>query len=252
MKRALLLSLLSLLPFEAFGDDRGLAVAREADRRDLGWATSTAEMEMVLRNRHGQESVRRMRLRFLEVPEDGDKSFSYFQEPADIKGTSLLTFSHKVDNDDQWLYLPALKRVKRISSADKSGAFMGSEFAYEDIGSQEVEKYTYKLAGEDDATFTLERVPVSKYSGYTKQVVILDKAEHRIQKIDFYDRKDSLLKTLIYEDYKRYLDKYWRPDLMTMTNHQTGKTTLLRWKDYRFGVKLTAADFTQEALKRAR
>ena len=125
-------------------EEKGLAIAREDDRRDNGFQDFEAEMVMVLTNRQGDEARRHIHTKNLEVEGDGDKSLVIFDEPRDVKGTALLNFSHKRETDDQWLYLPALKRVKRISSANKSGAFMGSEFAYEDITSQEVEKYTYK------------------------------------------------------------------------------------------------------------
>ncbi len=124
--------------------EKGLAIATEADLRNQGFGDSTADMLMTLRNKHGQESTRQIRARTLEVKDDGDKSLSIFDTPRDVKGTAFLTFSHKRGDDDQWLYLPALKRVKRISSRNKSGSFMGSEFAYEDIASQEIEKYSYK------------------------------------------------------------------------------------------------------------
>ncbi len=117
---------------------------KEVDARDQGFGDTSSVLTMTLRNRHGEEVTRQMRSRALEVADDGDKSMIIFEDPADVKGTALLTFSHKTADDDQWLYLPALKRVKRISSSNKSGPFMGSEFAYEDLSSQEVEKYTYK------------------------------------------------------------------------------------------------------------
>ena len=97
-------------------------------------------MVMTLKNRAGKTSRRIIRIKTLESKGDGDKSLSLFDEPADVKGTSMLTYSHGLKPDDQWLYLPALKRVKRINSRNKSGPFMGSEFAFEDLGSQEVEK----------------------------------------------------------------------------------------------------------------
>ena len=90
-----------------------------------------------MKNRQGEESSRYIKNKTLEVENDGDKSLSIFERPRDVKGTALLNFTHKTGTDDQWLYLPALKRVKRISSANKSGSFMGSEFAFEDITSQE-------------------------------------------------------------------------------------------------------------------
>lgn len=237
-------------------EDKGLAIAIEADRRDLGYGDFTADTLMILKNKQGDESTRVVRILNLEVKEDGDKSLSIFDEPADVKGTTMLTISHKQDDDDQWLYLPALKRVKRIASDNKSGSYMGSEFAYEDIGSQEVEKYTYKYLRDEvyegQPCFVMERYPINKYSGYKRQVVWMDKAEYRPLKIDFYDRKDSLLKTLTFKGYKQYLKKHWRPDEMFMINHQTGKSTLLKWNNYKFRTGLTEADFTQDSLKRSR
>ena len=258
MKRLLPL-LLILLPFSSIAEtaeEKGLAIAIEADRRDLGWHDQTAGMIMILKNKHGQESRRQIRTRALEVNNDGDKSLTIFDQPRDVKGTALLSFSHKIENDDQWLYLPALKRVKRIASANKSGAFMGSEFAYEDVSSQEVEKYTYKYLRDESldgqTTFVIERDPVSKYSGYTRQVTWIDQAEYRVLKVDYYDRKNAPLKTLTFNGYKKYLDRYWRAHEMYMINHQTGKSTLLQWNNFKFNTGLTARDFDKNSLKRVR
>ena len=237
-------------------EEKGLAIAIESDNRNLGWQDSTADMTMTLRNKQGEESVRSLRVKSLEVENDGDKSMTIFDEPKDVRGTALLTFSHKTDADDQWLYLPALKRVKRIASRNKSGPFMGSEFAFEDLSSQEVEKYTYThLRDEacgDMQCFVVERIPTDKYSGYTKQIAWIDQAEYRVIKIEFYDRKKTLLKTLDFEGYQQYLEQYWRPDLMKMVNHQTGKSTDLAWSDYAFKNGLKDGDFTKNSLKRAK
>ena len=258
MKKILLLTLLSLFSGAQAqtAEERGLEIAREADRRDAGFNDSRATMVMLLRNRQGDESTRYIRVRALEQENDGDKSLTIFDQPADVKGTAFLSFTHVTGPDDQWLYLPALKRVKRISSNNKSGPFMGSEFAYEDMSSQEVEKYTYKYLRDEPCgelqCFVIERYPVDKYSGYTRQVVWIDQGEYRAQKIDFYDRKDSLLKTLELSDYHQYLDKHWRAHRMFMQNHQTGKSTLLTWSDYEFQTGLTDRDFDRNSLKRAR
>jgi outer membrane lipoprotein-sorting protein len=138
----------------------------------------------------------------------------------------------------------------------KSGPFMGSEFAYEDISSQEVEKYTYKYINDDthegQACFIIERYPVDEESGYSRQVVWMDKDHYRYLKIDFYDRKNDLLKTLTYHDYKLYLDKFWRSSRMAMINHQTGKSTDLLWENYEFSTGLSDSDFNQNTLKRVR
>ena len=196
----LILILTNFLPMAGWTEtpeEKGLAIAVEADRRDTGFGDSTADMTMILRNRHGEESTRYIRSRTLEVDGDGDKSLIIFDRPKDIKGTAFLTFSHKAGDDDRWLYLPALKRVKRISSSNKSGPFMGSEFAYEDLSSQEVEKYTYKYLRDENIDgldcFAVERYPVDKKSGYTRQTAWIDKQEYRVLKVDYYDRKDERL-----------------------------------------------------------
>lgn len=237
-------------------EEKGLAIAVEADRRDQGFKDYTADLSMVLKNRYGEESTRYINYSVLEVKEDGDKILIIFNRPPDIKGTSVLNYSHKIDNDDQWIYLPALKRVKRISVANKSGSFVGSEFAYEDIVSQEVEKYTYKWLRNEEYEgqncFIIERYPVYANSGYTRQVVWIDQSEYRTLKVNYYDRKNEPLKTLTFKGYRQYLKKYWRPDEMIMINHQTGKSTILIWNDYQFRTGLKDSDFDRNSLKRTR
>ena len=238
-------------------EEKGLAIAVEADRRDTGYGNSTADMLMILKNRHGQESRRKIRFRNLEVEGDGDKSLTIFDSPGDVKGTAFLNYTHKYGDDDQWLYLPALKRVKRISSRNKSGSFMGSEFSYEDITSQEIEKYTYKWIREEiyegNDCFVSERYPVDqKNSGYSRQVAWIDKEEYRTRKVEFYDRKNMHLKTLTMGNFKKYEDKFWRPLKLYMVNHQTGKSTILQFSNYKFNVGLTDADFNKNSLKRIR
>jgi len=240
-------------------EEKGLRIAQEADARDTGFGDSEVSMVMVLRNRQGDESVRNFRTRTLEVTDDGDKSLSIFDSPPDIEGTALLTYTHRKGPDDQWLYLPALKRVKRISSDNRSGSFVGSEFAYEDLSSQEVDKYTYRwdsdeaCPGAPDLTcWVVERFPVDESSGYTRQVSWIDQDEYRAWKIDFYDRKDTLLKTLTLADYRVYLDRFWRAHVLHMVNHQTGKSTDLTFDAYTFQAGLRDRDFDQKALERAR
>jgi len=235
---------------------KGLAIAKESKRRDIGWGDSQSSLKMVLRNAAGQESTREIRAKTLEVQGDGDKSLNIFDHPRDVKGTAFLSFSHPVGADDQWIYLPALKRVKRIASRNKSGPFMGSEFAYEDLASFEVEKYTYKFireeACEGGTCYVVEQYPVDKYSGYTRRVAWIDKEEYRNWKTEFYDRRNSLLKTLTVTSYKQYLDKYWRAEGMRMVNHQTKKTTDLVWEGYQFQTGLSESDFNKNTLKRAK
>ena len=102
--------------------------------------------------------------------------------------------------------------MKRIASNNKAGPFMGSEFAYEDISSQEVEKYTYRYLRDEvldgQSTFVVERDPVDSRSGYSRQVVWYDQSEYRLIKLEFYDRKETLLKTLTFQEYEQYLGQF--------------------------------------------
>ena len=249
--------LLALLPLQSqaqSAEDKGLEITKAARAFDRGFGDFTADMVMTLKNKNGDTSTRLIRIRTFEVEGDGDKSLSIFDEPKDVKGTAMLTYSHGLEADDQWLYLPALKRVKRISSRNKSGPFMGSTFAFEDLGSQEVEKYNYKFLREeacgDWQCYVIERQPAYKHSGYTRQVVWLDKAAYRVVKSEYYDRKKALLKTLTASDFQQFIGHYWRPGMMDMVNHQSGKSTRLEWKNYAFQTGLSDADFRSQALKR--
>ena len=238
-------------------EEKGLRIALEASARTEGFQNFTARMTMLLRDRQGRESVRQMRFKVLEVTGDGDKSLFVFDQPRDVQGTALLTHAHVNTQDDQWLYLPALKRVKRISSSKRSGSFMGSEFSYEDMSPPEVEEYTYRYlrdepCGELTCTVT-EQVPLdSKTSGYSRSVVWQDTDEQRSWKVEHYDRRGSHLKTLAFADYQQYLEQFWRAGEMTMVNHLTGKSTLLIWTDFRFRTSLNDSEFTQAALRRVR
>lgn len=244
------------MSFALDATQKGLQIAQEADKRDNGFSDSTSSMEMILTNRHGKTSTRKLRNRTLEQKNDGDKSIIIFDNPGDVKGTAFLSHTHKTGSDDQWLYLPALKRVKRIASSNKSGPFMGSEFAYEDIASQEVEKYTYeylkneKLNGVDH--FVVKSFPVDKKSGYSYTIGWIDTKDYKTSKIEFYDRKKSLLKTLNNTGFKKFNGKHWRPHNMSMKNHQTGKSTVLKFSNYKFKNGLSNKDFNKNALQKLR
>ena len=249
-------SILSLNAFAETPEEKGLAIAVEADKRDTGWGDQQASLEMILRNRFGQESRRKNRNKTLEVKGDGDKTLIVFDSPRDIKGTAFLSFTHALKPDEQWIYLPALKRVKRISSSNKSGPFLGSEFAYEDIASQEVAKYKYKFLKDEVIDgrncFVIEAYPQYKKSGYKRLINWVDKKMYQPVKTEFYDRKNTLLKTLKYSKYQQYLNKFWRAGQMDMVNHVTGKSTRLTFNKYRFKTGLKNKDFNRNALKRAR
>lgn len=253
---ALMLAVLTPAVFAETPEEKGLAIAEAVESADSGWGDMRAKLEMRLRNAHGQESRRALRMQVLEIADDGDLSLTLFDSPRDIAGTAFLSHTHALTPDDQWLYLPALKRVKRIASANKSGPFVGSEFAYEDLSSTEVQKYRYRWLRDEELdgaqVHVLEEHPAYPHSGYTRRVVWINQRMQQPVQVEFYDRRDALLKTLVFEDYGLYLERYWRPARMRMQNHQSGKETLLVWKDYAFRTGLSARDFDQGRLKRAR
>lgn len=253
--------LLCFAPFTALADDaaeKGLTIAEEADRRDSGFADSESSLVMVLHAPNGQESRRSLRIRILEAtqPDEGDKSMVVFDEPRDIAGTALLSYTHILKPDDQWIYLPEIARVKRISGANRSGAFMGSEFAYEDLAAPEVAKFDHRYlrdepCGDGLTCFVIERKPRYADSGYSRQEVWLDQAEYRPWKITFYDRRGDHFKTLDYADFRRY-GQFWRAHQLTMDNHRNGKSTVLLTSGYNFGIGFSDSDFSQAGLRRVR
>jgi len=239
-------------------EQRGFEISARSDRSDRGFGDSRVVLKMILRNAAGKETTRELVLRTLEIPDEslGDRSMIVFQRPADINGTALLSYAKILEPDDQWIYLPGLRRIKRISSVNKSGPFVGSEFAFEDLTASELNKYKYKFAGSEVCgqlqCDRVERYPQYKYSGYARQIVWIDQMAHQIRKIEFYDRRGDLLKTLLMDDYREYPGKIWRPHHFLMRNHQTGKSTELVYSDYEFNTGLKDKDFAKGALSRVR
>ena len=237
--------------------DKGTLIFAEKDRLDSGYRDLQVDLQMVLRDRRGNESRRELRISQLEMEDDGDRLLVVFDTPKAIRGTALLSYSHKLTPDDQWLYLPAHARVKKIASRNKSGPFLSSEFAYEDMALQEVEKFDYQLLGREDcgslACFRVQRVPRDQYSGYSRQEVLLDQTALRVQRIEYFDRARRALKVLTVDDYSLHEDQFWKAARMNMENLQTGKSTELHWHDYRFATGLSAdRNFSTNSLFRAR
>lgn len=261
MTKTLLVALLTFCAFfqtcfAATEKNKGLDISIQADNQFSGWQSFSADISMAL-IRNGETYNRDFRIYSMEQNNDGDKTKTIFQAPKDIKGTALLIYSHKHDPDEQWTYLPVLKRIKRISSKNKSGPFVGSDFAIEDMASQEIEKYTYKflreeLCFEDSQCYLVERTPVDINSGYSKQVAWIEHSSFRIFKVEFYDRDELLLKTLQNSQFKLHEGKYWRPHLSKMTNVQTGDSTQLSWSNFNFSINLSKSHFNKNSLKRAR
>ena len=236
--------------------DEGRRIFTEVSRRDSGYSDQQAEVSMQLKRKSGAATTRAMNIAILEVPDDGTRTIVSFDSPLDVKGTKVLTYSHQVHDDEQWIYLPAFKRVKQISDAGKTTSFMGSEFTYEDINSLNIqlEKFSYRYLRSEELAgtpcFVVERVPRYARSAYKKQVVWIDKDKYVAVKVDYYDARDELIKTLTLGGFQQYLSSFWRAKEMVMTNHQNGDATLLTFTDYKFRNGLAPTDFSAAALKR--
>jgi outer membrane lipoprotein-sorting protein len=236
---------------------KGRAIMEKLDARQTDFKDTETVMAMILRNRQGAESQKVMKM--LSKREDnGDmKSLTIFQEPADTKGTSLLQHSYKAvgEEDDMWLFLPALGKTKRISGSAQSGSFMGSEFAYEDlsmdsnldeadfkwIGTEEIEGVTYDI---------VESYPHDTTTGYSKRKLWINNDLERMKKMEFYDRKQSLLKTMFLENYQDFGDGNVRPMKIKMVNNQTGKETEMLNEYFKFDVGVDSKLFDKSQLKR--
>ena len=227
--------------------------AQKSEAVMSGFDDASSKMQMTLINARGQQRTRTMKMQVLEG-KDEDKSLMEFLTPPDVKGTKFLSYEHIDKDDDQWMYLPALKRVKRISSKNKSGSFMGSEFSYEDLSAFNVKKYTYaekldEVTVDGVAMYVGESKPVSKYSGYTKLITWMNAETFLIHKVEYYDRKKKLLKTAFFEKYKNYGDVY-RIGKISMNNIQNDKTTILVWSDEKIRLGLKDKDFHKRYLKK--
>lgn len=240
---------------------KGQSIVDEAERRGEGYGDMSANMEMVIRNPRGHEARRELEVRALEV-KDGSRSLTVVSAPKDVRGTALLTHAFDQEEDQQWLYFPAVKRVKRIASSGKSGPFMGSEFSYEDFSAQASEKYTYKYLGDEKIDtdtgqavdcYKVERIPKPEVdSSYSRHVSWVEKENLWLVKVEFFDRNDVHLKTLEAADFELHEGKYWRANKLVMTNVRTQGASILRWSDVVFGQGLSERDFSIESLKAAR
>ncbi|QTD57323.1 outer membrane lipoprotein-sorting protein [Parasphingorhabdus cellanae] len=213
---------------------------------------------MILRNAQGQQTKRTLQIRTLERVNGkvGDKSVLIMRTPADVKGTTFLSHAKLTKPDDQWIFLPALKRVKRIASVNKSGPFLGSEFAYEDFTSQEFGKFTYQFLRQEKCGSricdVIERKPLYRHSGYSKQIAWIDQKDAQFRRIEFFNRAGSRVKTLKFSDYRKYSGRFWRAHRLEMTNHRNGKFTALVFGQFAFNRKLSSSDFVKGSLARLR
>ena len=235
-------------------EDQGRAVIEELGRRNAGYKDFIGEVEMDLEDATGGKAHRGFSVKILERQaggSDGDRSLIVFSSPADIKGTSVLSHTHTSAEDEQWLFLPASRRTKRVSSSNRSGAFVGSEFTFEDLTASDPRKFAWAVRGKESCgaaqCVTLEAVPKDPSSAYSKRVLHVD-GDLRVQSVDFFDKKGSKLKTLAYGDYQQLEGGFWRAKSWTMKNTQSGKGTTLRFTTMKLKSSLSTSDFLPEKL----
>lgn len=237
---------------------RGLAIFREIDRRhNQNYADFSVALTMrLMRSAQAKPVVRQLRITQLEQ-DSGDRVMVVFDAPAAIRGTALLTHAHLQRDDDQWLFLPAFQRVKKITTSNKSGAFVQSEFAYEDLSVPILSKYSYRYLDQQPCgqqqCYLVERRAAGFSSGYGKELYWVDQTAYRIHRVEYFDARERPLKTLTLDDYRAYSPLLWKPHQMLMTNLRSGRKTELLWGDFQFAQGLQAErDFSVAALRRRR
>ncbi len=251
----LILPLTVTQAFAKNSSDKGNQVVRAVDNHEAGYINMRSDVTMILEDKQGKTRKRFFKYTMLESDPLGDQRKFVFERPRDIKGTAVLIHSKVVEDDAQWIFLPAFKRVKRISSTNKSTPFMGSEFSYEDLSSQELEKYDNRYVSSEECDGkecdVIERVPNFPHSLYSKLVVYVDKKDNRYRKIIYFDKKGKKIKTQTLSDYKLYSDRYLLPNKLVMINHKNGKKTTMLWEDIKLKTNIVKRHFNVSALKRS-
>lgn len=227
-------------------------VAKKGYEAMSGYGSSISKTTMMLQNQQGDKNIRKLEISKLEG-EDGDRSLITFLYPADIKETKLLSHEQIGKDDKQWLYLPALKRIKRISSRNKSGSFMASEFSYEDIASQNYKNFSYsgeaKSLQKDGKTyFEILRTPKDANSGYSKQIVYCDTTTFLPHFARYFDKQERLLKEVSFLEY-RQIEGIWRIAKITIFNVQNKKSSTLLFEEEKLHQNLSLANFHKRVLR---
>ncbi len=236
-------------------DPTGLEIMTRVDQLDDGDDQSSKAIYTLI-NRRGQKRIRHT-VRFWK-DYDGKKGYdskmvTFFQSPPDVKGTGFLSWSYENESkdDDQWLFLPALRKVRRISAGNKNDYFMGSDFTYDDMGDRKVSEDTHKLVKSEAYNnvdcYVVESIPKKK-GMYSKRLTWVEKKNALIQKVDYFDRKDRFLKTLIMK-WQR-VKGLWTWKRGEMRNHLTKHATLIDVTAVRINTGLKDRAFTERTLKR--
>ena len=230
----------------------GYDIMKLADERYTG-DTAQYRLTMTLNSGRGAPRVREAGYYFKDYG-DTDKVLMIFRTPRDVAGTGYLSFSYDDDQDDDiWLYLPAMKRVRRITGSGKNDDFMGTDFTYEDMGSRNLNKDNFVLLGEEtvdgEPCYLVEAKPKDGKDPYGRRVIRVRKESYIITAVDYYDRQNRLLKELRVYGISR-IDGIWTAQKMEMTNVQNKHSTVIEMSDIRFNVPLDDSIFAVTNLER--
>ena len=235
-------------------------IAKQVDERDVG-DKSISTMEMTLIDKHGNKRIRNMKNYSMDKGQD-TQSVIFFLSPADVRNTAFLTYDYddSSKDDDQWLYLPALKKTKRIASSDKSSSFMGSDFTYSDMTSREVDDYSYRIAKEssvhDHKVWVMESIPKTDKTidetGYTKSYMFVRQDNFVVVRA-LHILKDGGKKK--YLDVKKLekIDGIWvatEIEMKTTKDKKTLHRTILKLDNVKFNQDLDDAFFSVRRIEK--
>jgi hypothetical protein len=242
----------SLAALAAFGLD-GREVMKNARARDTGRSTH-ALVQMDLVDKSGGTSSRTVEMVGSKDQAGNDRMVVIFHKPASVANTRFLTLERKGRDSDRWIYMPALKRVRRIAASEGGESFMGSDFSYDDISQdRDLDKDHHKLLREEPyqgrPCFVVEssaKDPAS--SQYGRRISWVSSEQWLPLKIDIYDKSDSLLKTAVMEKVEK-IQNIWTPMRTVMSNLQTGHSTLLVMQKFVYNENLPEGLFTTKFIE---
>lgn len=211
-------------------------------------------MQMTLINRRGKTRRRSVLFLYKDYGQDS-KSIMFFRSPADVKGTAFLQFDYDDPSreDERWLYLPALKRVKRITGSSKSEYFMGTDFTYDDMGRRAVDEDIHILIKEEEVDghqcWVVESKPREKDYMYSRKVAWIRQDAFIPARVEYYDRQGNLLKILTTIDIRKQ-DGFWTSFKMEMDNLPEKHRTILEIEEINYNVGLKDSLFRVSTLER--
>jgi len=234
------------------GEVTGEWVAEQMSRRDTG-DDSRVEMAMDLVDSKGRSTKRSLYMVRKDF-EGPDKMLIRFTRPGDIRGTSFLVWEHKGEDDERFLYLPALGRTRRITSSEKTDSFAGTDFTYEDISGRELEDFTYRLLGDStlasgEACYVLESTPVSGGFDYAKSITLVDRESFLPMRSDYVDSKGRISRRFRLIR-KEKIDGIWTIMEMSMTDIEGDHRTDLVITGVRYNAGVEDRVFTRRELER--